>query len=52
MKAQIWPKQNWSKKYNSLIEDIWYLQHRVSELDEYYELMLYAYEEVADKLYG
>lgn len=40
------------KKYNGLIEDIWYLQHRVSELDEDYELMLYAYEEVTDKLYG
>lgn len=40
------------QKYNGLIEDIWYLQHRVRELDEDYELMLYAYEEVTDKLYG
>lgn len=39
-------------KYNNLIEDIWHLQRRVSELDENYELMLYTYEEVADKLYG
>ena len=40
------------KKYNNLIEDIWLLQLSVRELDEDYELMLYAYEEALDKLYG
>ena len=39
-------------KYNSLIEDIWLLQHTVRELDGNYELMLNAYKDVADKLYG
>lgn len=39
-------------KYNSLIEDIWLLQHIVRELDDNHELMLNAYEDVADKLYG
>lgn len=39
-------------KYNSLIEDIWLLQHTAKELDDNYELMLNAYEGVADKLYG
>ena len=32
--------------------DIWLLQHTVRELDDNYELMLNAYEGVADKLYG
>jgi len=40
------------RKYNSLIEDIWLLQHIVRELDDNYELMLNAYGDVADKLYG
>mgnify|MGYP004457015029 FL=1 len=40
------------RKYNSLIEDICLLQHTVRELDDNYELMLNAYEDVADKLYG
>lgn len=45
-------KSDLIKKYNSLIEDIWLLQHNVKELDDNYELMLDAYEGVADKLYG
>lgn len=45
-------KSNLIKKYNGLIEDIWFLQHTVRELDDNYELMLNAYEGVADKLYG
>ena len=40
------------QKYNNLIEDIWLLQQTVKELDDNYELMLNAYEDVADKLYG
>lgn len=45
-------KSDLIKKYNSLIEDIWLLQHIVRELDDNYELMLNAYGDVADKLYG
>ncbi len=45
-------KSDLIKKYNGLIEDIWFLQHTVRELDDNYELMLNAYEGVADKLYG
>lgn len=45
-------KSDLIKKYNSLIEDIWLLQHTVRELDDNYELMLNTYEGVADKLYG
>lgn len=45
-------KSDLFKKYNSLIKDIWLLQHTVRELDDNYELMLNAYEGVADKLYG
>lgn len=45
-------KSDLIRKYNSLIEDIWLLQHIVRELDDNYELMLNAYEGVADKLYG
>lgn len=45
-------KSDLIRKYNSLIEDIWLLQHIVRELDDNYELMLNAYEDVADKLYG
>ena len=45
-------KSDLIRKYNSLIEDIWLLQHIVRELDNNYELMLNAYEDVADKLYG
>ena len=40
------------RKYNSLIEDIWLLQHTARELNDNYELMLNAYEGVADKLYS
>lgn len=45
-------KSDLIRKYNSLIEDIWLLQHTVRELDDNYELMLNTYEGVADKLYG
>lgn len=45
-------KSDLIKKHNGLIEDIWFLQHTVRELDDNYELMLNAYEGVADKLYG
>ncbi len=45
-------KSDLIRKYNSLIEDIWLLQHIVRELDDNYELMLNAYGDVADKLYG
>ena len=45
-------KSDLIRKYNSLIEDIWLLQQTVRELDDNYELMLNAYEDVADKLYG
>lgn len=37
-------KSNLIKKYNGLIEDIWFLQHTVRELDDNYELMLNAYK--------
>ena len=37
-------KSDLIRKYNSLIEDIWLLQHTVRELDDNYELMLNAYE--------
>lgn len=43
-------KSDLIRKYNSLIEDIWLLQHTVRELDGNYELMLNAYKDVADKL--
>ncbi len=45
-------KSDLIRKYNRFIEDIWLLQHTVRELDDNYELMLNAYEGVADKLYG
>ena len=45
-------KSDLIRKYNRFIEDIWLLQHTVRGLDDNYELMLNAYESVADKLYG
>ena len=45
-------KSDLIKKYNSLIEDIWILQHTIKDLDDNYELMRNAYEGVAAKLYG
>ena len=45
-------KSDLIRKYNCLIEDIWLLPQTVRELDDNYELMLNAYEDVADKLYG
>lgn len=45
-------KSDLIRKYNRFIEDIWLLQHTVRELGDNYELMLNAYESVADKLYG
>ena len=45
-------KEQLIKKHNELIEEIWYLQHSLKQKDEEYELMLNAYENVSDKLYG
>lgn len=45
-------KKQLIKQYNELIEEIWYLQHSLKQKDEEYELMLNAYENVSDKLYG
>ena len=45
-------KEQLIKKHDELIEDIWYLQHSLKQKDEEYELMLNAYENVSDKLYG
>lgn len=39
-------------EYNRLIEDIWYLEHTVSELQKDYDLMAEAYEDVSNELYG
>ncbi len=45
-------KEQLIKKHNELIEEIWYLQYSLKQLDENYELMLNAYEDANDKLYG
>ena len=45
-------KEQLVKKHNELIEEIWYLQYSLKQLDENYELMLNAYEDASDKLYG
>ena len=45
-------KEQLIKKHNKLIEEIWYLQYTLKQLDENYELMLNAYEDACDKLYG
>lgn len=45
-------KEQLIKKHNELIEEIWYLQYSLKQLDENYELMLNAYEDASDKLYG
>ena len=39
-------------EYNRLIEDIWHLEHTVSELQKDYDLMAEAYEDVSNELYG
>ena len=39
-------------EYNRLIEDIWHLEHTVSELQKDYDLMTEAYEDVSNELYG
>lgn len=39
-------------EYNRLIEDIWHLEHIVSELQKDYDLMAEAYEDVSNELYG
>ena len=39
-------------EYNRLIEDIWQLEHTVSELQKDYDLMTEAYEDVSNELYG
>ena len=39
-------------EYNRLIEDIWHLEHTVSELKKDYDLMTEAYEDVSNELYG
>lgn len=39
-------------EYNRLIEDIWHLEHTVSELQKDYDLMAEAYEDVSSELYG
>lgn len=39
-------------KYNGLIELIWELRHKITELDENYEILLKAYEDVSNELYG
>ena len=39
-------------EYNRLIEDIWHLEHTVSELQKDYDLMAEAYEDVSKELYG
>ena len=45
-------KEQLIKKHNELIEEIWCLQYLLKQLDENYELMLNAYEDASDKLYG
>ena len=37
-------------EYNRLIEDIWHLEHTVSELQKDYDLMTEAYEDVSNEL--
>ncbi len=39
-------------KYNELIEEILFLQHKVRNLDENYDLLLQDYEDISNKLYG
>lgn len=39
-------------EYNRLIEDIWHLEHTVSELQKDNDLMVETYEDVSNELYG
>lgn len=40
------------RKYNSAVEDIWYLNYRINELNEEVDLWQAAYDEVSDALFG
>lgn len=40
------------KKYNELIEDIWHYQTLYKRLDDDYEMLLKAYEDISNELYG
>ena len=45
-------KEELVQKYNEAVETIWFLQGKLRAMEQEYDMLCKAYQEVSDRLYG